>query len=90
MKINQTQTACDHYNNPTFQYRVVSPQEALILDHVRKVRNYTITELAYLTKLDKSSVSGRRNAMLKKGLLVYGPKRKCKFTEIFVQTVKLP
>lgn len=88
--IAQASTAIDHFHSPTFQYRVVSPQEALILEHIQKGKDYTISELAYLTKLDKAAVSARRNHMLKTGILVLGKRRKCLFTEIHVQTVMLP
>ena len=89
MRINQAETAIDHYHSPAFQYRTVQKREAEILEVMQRGKDYTITELAYLTHMDKSEVSARRNAMLKKKLIVRGANRKCKFTEIFVQTVKL-
>ena len=90
MKIQQAKTAIDHYHSPGFQYTVVDRRESEILEVMKRGKDYTITELAYLTHMDKSAVSARRNAMLKKKLIVQGARRKCKFTEIFVQTVKLP
>jgi predicted transcriptional regulator len=87
--IHQADTAIEHFHSPLFQYRTVSKQEALILEHIQKGKTYTISELAYLTKLDKSAVSARRNHMLKTGILVMGKRRKCLFTEIYVQTVRL-
>lgn len=89
MKIQQADTAIEHFHSNRFA-ALVSRQEAEILEHMKVGKDYTITELAYLTKLDKSTVSGRRNAMLGKGLIVQGKRRKCKFTEIHVQTVRLP
>ena len=88
--IQQAQTAINHYHSPIFQYRTVTKQESLILNKMRTGKDYTLTELAHLTKLEKSSVSGRVNHMLKTGVLAKGDKRKCKFTEVTCRTVKLP
>ena len=89
MLINQAETAINHFHSPTFQYRTVQKQEAQILDVMRPGKEYTLTELAHATKLEKSSVSGRVNHMLHVGLLVKGQRRKCYFTEIMCRTVKL-
>ena len=89
MLIDQADTAIDHFHSPEFQYRTVQKREAEILEVMKRGKDYTITELAYLTHMDKSDVSARRNGMLKKKLIVRGNNRKCKFTEVFVQTVKL-
>jgi hypothetical protein len=87
--IQQVDTAIEHYHSPTF-YRFVNSQEALILDFMRPGKEYTLTELAHLTKLEKSSVSGRVNHMLYTSMvLVKGQRRKCFFTEIECRTVKL-
>ena len=88
--INQAQTAIEHFHSPVFQYRTVTHQQALILEHMERNKDYTITELAYLCKMEKSSVSGRRNEMLHSKKIVKGIKRKCKFSEIKCQTVRLP
>ncbi len=90
MLINQAQTAIDHYHTPEFQYRTVSRQEAQILEAMRAGKDYTLSELAHVTKLEKSSVSGRVNHMLKTGVLVKGLERKCFFTDILCRTVRLP
>lgn len=92
MLINQAETAIDHFHNPNFQYRTVSRQEAQILEVMRPGKSYTLSELAHLTKLEKSSVSGRVNKMLKGNapLLVKGLERKCYFTDILCRTVQLP
>lgn len=89
MKINQASTASNHFHSDGFHARIVSPQQALILEHMRVGKDYTIGELAWLTKIDKSAVSGRRNAMLKAGILERGLARKCVFSEVHCETVKL-
>jgi hypothetical protein len=89
--INQTDTASDHFHSPRFQATIVTPQEAIILEHMRAGHDYTLSELAHATKLEKSSVSARVNHMLyKSGVLVKGQQRKCFFTEILCRTIKLP
>lgn len=90
MLINQAETAIDHFHSPNFQYRTIQRKESEILEKMKAGKDYTITELAYLTHMDKNEVSARRNAMLKKGIIERSLNRKCKFTEIFVQTVRLP
>lgn len=90
MKINQAETAIEHFHSPAFQYQTVSKQEAQIMEKMRPSMDYTIGELAWLTKLDKSAISGRRNDMLRKGLLIRGIARKCTFSYVHCETVRLP
>lgn len=40
--------------------------------------------------LEKSSVSGRRNALIAASLVEYAPERKCRITGRFVQAVRVP
>lgn len=50
----------------------------------------TIAELAKALNLEKSSVSGRRNALIAASLVEYAPERKCTITGRFVQSVRVP
>jgi len=90
MKIQQSDTAIDCFHRPDFNLTVIQPQQAQILDKMQHGKDYTIRELAHVTHMDRSTVSARRNAMLKLGLIEYGPRRKCMFSEKFVETVRLP
>jgi len=89
MKIQQSITAIENYHRPDFNITVIQPQQAQILEKMQHGKDYTIRELAHVTHMDRSNVSARRNAMLKLGLIEYGPSRKCMFSEKFVETVKL-
>jgi len=90
MKINQADTAIKHFHNPKFKYYIVQNQEAKILEHMKRGKDYTLSEIAHLTKMEKSSVSGRVNHMLNVSkVLIKGQRRKCYFTEIECRTVKL-
>lgn len=74
MKIDQTDTAIDSYHFHVIPY-IAQPQEQALLNLMIDGNDYTILELAYLTGLDKSSISARRNKMLKRGLLERGADR---------------
>lgn len=88
MRINQSQTAVDNYHSRGFNTSVVQPQQQKILDVMLDGKTYTIGELAKLTGLDKSAVSGRRNAMLAAGLIERGAHRECKISGRLCETVK--
>lgn len=92
MKIAQAPTAIACYHNYVVPH-VIQPQQQIILDVfacIPKGSSYTIGEIARITKLDKSAVSGRRNAMLKVGLLELGDERPCFCSGKNCQTVRLP
>lgn len=91
MLINQADTAIDQFHSPNFHARIVAPQHALILDAMRSSAQteFTIGELAWLAKMDKSAVSARRYEMLRDELIVKGKRRPCKFSDIYCETVKL-
>ena len=89
--INQAPTAIANYHGFVLPY-ATQPQQLRILDKMKQshLPDFTIGELSYLTNMDKSTVSARRNAMLQAGTLILGTERKCKFSEKVCQTVKLP
>lgn len=65
-------------------------QNDMVMAYIASVSDATIAETAKATKLDKSSVSGRRNELLACGRLVRGRNRQCSITGKTVQTVKVP
>ena len=91
MKIQQADTAINHF------HIVVS--DALAPSLIERIRNFieghprkpdwTIGELAHGLELDKSTVSARRNEMLKLLILERGEKRCCSISGIRCETVKL-
>lgn len=87
MRINQSQTAIDNFHSRGFN-AAVQPQQQKILDVMLDGKTYTIGELTKLTGLDKSAVSGRRNAMLAAGVIERGANRECKISNRFCETVK--
>jgi hypothetical protein len=89
--IHQASTAIEHFHSPNFHARIVAPQHALIMDamHTSAQTDFTIGELAWLAKMDKSAVSARRFEMLRDELIVKGKRRPCKFSDIYCETVKL-
>lgn len=90
MRINQSQTAISNFHSSNFHGSVVQPQQQKILDVMVSGNTYTIGELARLTGIDKSAVSGRRNAMLADGLLERGEERECSISGRTCETVGLP
>jgi len=88
-QINQAPTAIDHFHSADFHLKIVPASQQRILDMMQPGKDYSIGELAWLTKLEKSSVSGRRREMLDAGLIVQGQRRRCKFSDIHCETVKL-
>lgn len=57
MKILQSPTAIENYYHHVIPY-VAQPQQQRILDVMTQGRSYTIGELAQITGMDKSAVSG--------------------------------
>ena len=91
MKINQADTAIDHFHLCIEHSLDLSLQERVynyIVDHPRKP-DWTIGELAHGLELDKSTVSARRNEMLKLCILERGEKRACSISGITCETVRL-
>ncbi len=71
----------DEHPAPTSTAITVTPMDMLKM---------ALSQNADLAKMDKSAVSGRRNTMLKAGILERGLARKCVFSDILCETVKLP
>jgi DNA-binding MarR family transcriptional regulator len=88
MLIQQSETAINAYHDHV--PKIIPHQQQVILDVLDDNCEYTIGELAALTGLDKSAVSGRRNQMLKDGLIERGATRKCFRSGIVCETVRLP
>jgi hypothetical protein len=90
MKIDQATTACDHFhlvaepNSHAQRLQIVEYMQT----HLRKP-DWTIAELAHGLVWEKSTVSARRNEMLKLFTLERGEKRHCSITGVHVETVKL-
>jgi len=90
VKINQAQTASIHFhevvqpNSGTMHAKILETMEI----YIRKP-DWTISELADTMQMDKSSISGRRNEMLKLYLLERGEKRRCNITNVLCETVKI-
>ena len=89
MRIQQSETAIENYYSCVIPH-VEQPQQKRILDAMSYCKNYTIGELAKLTGLDKSSISGRRFDMLRLGLLEHGDERRCQVSGKRCETVKIP
>lgn len=91
MLIQQAETAIRAYHDHV--PKIIQPQQQKIIDVFARCHPgnaYTIGELAFLSGLDKSAVSGRRNKMLHDGLLERGIKRHCSSSGIVCETVRLP
>lgn len=67
--------------------RVTSSQQA-ILSAMRPGRDYSLSELAAMTGIEKSSVSGRINELLASGQVVISRMRACKITGKTVRATK--
>ncbi|CAJ0719428.1 hypothetical protein LMG6871_02857 [Ralstonia edaphis] len=61
-----------------------------IVEYVERAGTATIAEIAQALRMEKSSVSGRRNELIAAGRLVLGGRRQCAVTGRSVQSVKLP
>ena len=91
MFILQAETAIRAYHDHV--PKIIPAQQQKILDVFARCapgNSYTIGELAFLSGLDKSAVSGRRHQMLRDGLLEYGHRRPCSSSGIVCETVRLP
>lgn len=91
MLIQQSDTARDAFHGQV--QKVIPHQQQQILDVFARCapgNSYTIGELAFMSGLDKSAVSGRRHQMLLDGLLERGGNRRCSSSGIVCETVKLP
>ena len=89
-RINQAPTAIDHFHQSVAGTLAPSLQERIrnyMAGHPRKP-DWTIAELAHGMGLDKSTISARRNEMLKLFILEKGPKRHCSITGVKVETVR--
>lgn len=85
MLINQAETACAVFHASNFQ-----PQQQRILDLLEcHGGDWTIGEIANFLRMDKSAVSGRRNALLAIGAIELGDERKCRISGKTVQTVHI-
>lgn len=88
MKINQADTAIEHFHN------VVEPttrhfQASTIMDALKDDGDYTIGEIAQKLGMEKSTVSARRHELLKIGWLVKGGKRQCRISGVTCETVRI-
>jgi DNA-binding MarR family transcriptional regulator len=90
MRTNVRETSLEAHRSihPTLAAR----QQSQVLAAVRAAgpAGITIAEMASTLCLEKSSVSGRRNALLTAGLIEHAPERKCRITGKFVQAVRVP
>jgi len=59
-----------------------------LMDHSHD--DYSRRELASLTGIELCSVTGRVNELMRKGLIVEGPQRKCRITGKTVWPVRMP
>jgi len=84
MKINQAQTASNNYHTSKFGYQAMEVFNAIAL-----TENCTIAEIALFTGIDKSAVAGRRNELLKAGIIELDDNRHCSVSGVFVQTVRV-
>lgn len=90
MRTNVTETSLSAHRSihPGLAKRQQDAVLAAIADAGRD--GATIAELARSLRLEKSSVSARRNALITAKLVEYAPERKCRVTGRFVQAVRLP
>lgn len=82
-------TSIDAYHSST-RRNVGKLQCDRIAEYVASVGNATIAEIAKALRMEKSSVSGRRNELIAAGRLVLAGERKCSVTLRTVQCVKVP
>ncbi len=61
-----------------------------ILSVMREGRDYSLTELAMMTGIDKSTVSARINELRSAKRIEKAPKRKCSVTGIRITPSRLP
>ena len=59
-----------------------------LIDHSHD--DYSRRELASLTGIELCSVTGRVNELMRKGLIVEGPQRKCRISGSSVHPVRIP
>lgn len=89
MKTNVAQTSIAAHNDihPVF----AANQQEQVFNAIKAAwsSGATISELAHMLGLEKSSVSARRNALLASGRIELGDERKCRITGRTVQTVRV-
>ena len=90
MRTNVTQTSLSAHRS--IHPGLAKRQQDRVLAAVREAchEGATIAELASALGLEKSSVSGRRNALITAKLVEYDPERKCRVTGRLVQSVRVP
>lgn len=89
MLTNVADSSIDAYYSPTVR-STAKVQADRIAEYVERVGTATIAEIAKALRMEKSSVSGRRNELIAAGRLVLGGRRQCAITGRSVQSVKLP
>lgn len=63
-------------------------QRETILAAMQHGRDYSMCELAQMTGYQKSSISPRLNEMIKRGIVEYGPERKCRVSGITIKPAR--
>ncbi|CBJ38304.1 conserved protein of unknown function [Ralstonia solanacearum CMR15] len=89
MRTAVSETSIDAYHSSD-RRNLGKTQCERIADYVANVGTATIAEIARALRMEKSSVSGRRNELIAAGCLVLGARRQCSVTGRSVQSVKLP
>ena len=90
MRTNVTETSLSAHRS--IHPGLAKRQQDLVLAAIAQAGDAgaTIAELAKALHLEKSSISGRRNALIAANLVEYAPERKCRITGRCVQAVRVP
>ena len=86
MKTNVKQTSIEAYNDLKKDFKLGTMQQK-VLDVMEKDTLYTRRELAKLTDMETSSISGRVNELINYGYLQVSNKIKCQFTNKLVESL---
>jgi hypothetical protein len=90
MKTNQAQTAIDHFHSKVERMKFTIIQQIIAGMLLYKDKpDWTIGEIAHLMRMEKSTVSARRNEMLHLFLVEYSERRHCSISGVMCETVKI-
>ena len=86
MLINQASTAIDHFYSGKIDKQ---SQVTKILLSIADGRDYTIGEIAHDLRMEKSTVSARRNELIRREFVAKGRRRPCRISGVMCETIIL-
>lgn len=89
MKTSVAETSIDTYHAMR-RAGHLTQQQAMVMSAIAMGRDYSLREIAKLTELDTSTVSGRVNELRANGRLELAPARACRHSGRTVHPVRLP